>query len=101
MGGLLSCGRLRSVCAGLLAAGVLAATASTVSAAPAPGGAFLSGVQVTKSAVAAILTAGTAGGAKIDPASVKATFAGVAVPVSVKPIAQERRVATLLIDTSG
>jgi len=101
MVGLATCARLRSVGAGLLAAGFLAATASTVSAAPAPGGAFLSGVQVTKSAVAAILTAGTAGGAKIDPASVKATFAGVAVPVSVQPIAQERRVATLLIDTSG
>jgi tight adherence protein B len=37
----------------------------------------------------------------IVPTSVKATIAGVAAPVSVRPIARERRVATLLIDTSG
>ncbi|HEY5179143.1 MAG TPA: vWA domain-containing protein, partial [Dermatophilaceae bacterium] len=101
MGGLVAFARVRSVCAGLLAAGFLAATALTASAAPTPGGASLSDVQVTKSGVTAILTAQTAGGVKIDPASVKATIAGVAAPVSVQPIAQERRVATLLIDTSG
>src|SRR5665647_3979866 len=81
--------------------GFLAAAISTASAAPAPGGASLSDVQVTTPGVTAILTAQTAGGAKIDPSSVKATIAGVAAPVSVQPIAQERRVATLLIDTSG
>jgi tight adherence protein B len=101
MGGLVTCARLRSLGAGLLAAGFLAAATSTASAAPAPGGASLSEVQVTKPGVTAILTARTAGGAKIDPSSVKAMIAGVAAPVSVQPIAQERRVATLLIDTSG
>ncbi|HYO17315.1 MAG TPA: vWA domain-containing protein, partial [Dermatophilaceae bacterium] len=79
----------------------MAMVAVTAAAAPAPGGASLSEVHVTKSGVTAILTAPTAGGAKIDPASVKATLAGVAAPVSVQPIARERRVATLLIDTSG
>jgi len=76
-------------------------TAMTALAAPAPGGASLSEVRVTKSGVTAILTARMAGGAKIDPASVKATIGGVGAPVSVQPIARERRVATLLIDTSG
>jgi tight adherence protein B len=95
---------LRLVSAGLLAAGFLAAmtmTAMTTSAAPAPGGANLSDIRITTSGITAVLTARTAGGAKIDPASVKATIAGVVAPVSVQPIAQERRVATLLIDTSG
>jgi tight adherence protein B len=101
MGGLATCARLRSAGAGLLAAGLLAASAATASAATAPGGASLSEVQVTKAGVTAILTARTAGGAKISPASVRATLAGVAAPVSVQPIARERRVATLLIDTSG
>ncbi|MHB1474331.1 MAG: type II secretion system F family protein [Dermatophilaceae bacterium] len=93
--------RLRSVGVGLLTAGFLAAMASTASAAPEPGGVSLSDVQVTKAGVTAILTARTAGGAKIDPASVKAMIGGVGAPVSVQPIAQERRVTTLLIDTSG
>jgi tight adherence protein B len=95
--------RLRSACAGLLAAGLLAASASGVAAAPAPrpGGAALSEVQVTRSGITAILTAGTAGGAKIDPASVRATIGGVAAPASVLPLARGRRIATLLIDTSG
>jgi tight adherence protein B len=86
-----------------LAAGFLAATALTASAAPAPApvNASLTGVQVTSSGVTAILTAVTAGGAKIDPASVKATIAGVAAPVSVQPVGREYRVAILLIDTSG
>ena len=101
MAAFVTCARLRSACAGLLAAGFLAATVSTASAAPAPGGASLSEVQITASGVAAILTAQTAAGAKIDPASVKATIGGVAAPVTVQPIAQERRVAILLIDTSG
>ena len=83
--------------------GLIAATAVTASAAPAPvpGVVSLSEVHVTQSGVTAILTANTAGGAKIDPASVRATVAGLAVTVSVQPIARERRVATLLIDTSG
>ena len=96
--------RLRSVGVWLLTVGVLAAmttVASTASAAPAPGDASLSDVQVTKTGVTAILTARTAGGARIDPASVKATIGGVGAAVSVQPIAQERRVTTLLIDTSG
>jgi len=69
---------LRSVCAGLLAAGLLAATALTAFAAPTPGTAVLSDVQVTTSGVTAILTAQTAGGVQIDPASVKVTIAGAA-----------------------
>jgi tight adherence protein B len=96
--------RLRSVGVWLLTVGLLAAmttVASTASAAPAPGDASLSDVQVTKTGVTAILTARTAGGARIDPASVKATIGGVGAAVSVQPIAQERRVTTLLIDTSG
>ena len=94
---------LRSACAGLLAAGLVAATAPTTPAtpAPAPGSASLSDVQVSKPGVTAILTASMAGGAAIDPASVKATIAGVAAPVSVQSIAQERRAVILLIDTSG
>jgi tight adherence protein B len=110
MGGVETRGRRRSVCAALLAAVFLASTAltaltalpaSTASAAPSPGGASLSEVQVTRGGVSVILTARTAGGAKIEAASVKATIAGLDVPVSVQPVAQERRVATLLIDTSG
>ena len=101
MGGFVTCARLRTAGVGLLAAGLLVAANPAASAAPAPGGASLSEVQVTTSGVTAILTARTAGGAKIDPSSVKATIAGAAAPVSVQPIAQERRVATLLIDTSG
>jgi tight adherence protein B len=104
MGEIARYARLRLVSAGLLAAGFLAAmtmTAMTTSAAPAPGGANLSDIRITTSGITAVLTARTAGGAKIDPASVKATIAGVVAPVSVQPIAQERRVATLLIDTSG
>ena len=82
--------------------GSLAILASTASAAPAPpGDVSLSDVQVTATGVTAILTARAAGGAKIDPASVKASLGGVAAGVSVQPIAQERRVTTLLIDTSG
>ena len=61
----------------------------------------ISDVQVTKTGVSAILTARTAGGAKIDPASVKATLGGLDAVVKVQPIAAERRVTTLLIDTSG
>jgi tight adherence protein B len=61
----------------------------------------LSDVQVTQSALTAILTAPTAGGATVDPASVSATIAGVAAPVSVQSVANERRVAMLVIDTSG
>ncbi len=103
MGGRVRRARLRSACAGVLVAGFLAATASGVSAAtaPRPGAASLSEVQVTKAGVSVILTAQTAGGAKISPASVKATIGGVASPVSVQPIARERRLTTLVIDTSG
>ena len=87
--------------AGLLAALLLTATASvTASAAPTPGGVSLTDIRATKAGVTAILTART-GGAKIDPASVKATVGGVRVPLSVQPIARERRVTTLLVDTSG
>ena len=98
--------RLRSVgvtllTVGLLAAGSLAAAVSPASAAPAPGDVSISDVQVTPTGVSAILTARTAGGAKIDPASVKATIGGSAAVVKVQPIAAERRVTTLLIDTSG
>jgi tight adherence protein B len=103
MGALMTCVRLRSVCAGMLAAGLLAAAASSAAAAPAPapGSASLSEVQVTKTGITAILTASTVGGGQIDPASVKATIAGVAAPASAQPIAQERRAVILLIDTSG
>jgi tight adherence protein B len=103
MGGLVTGARLRPLCAGLLAAGLLVASASTAAPAPAPapGASSLSDVQVTTAGVTAVLTARTAGGAKIDPASVKATLAGLAVPVSVQPIAQSHRVVTLLIDSSG
>jgi tight adherence protein B len=108
MGELATRARLRSVgasllTAGLLAAGSQAATASTNtgSAAPAPVVVTLSDVQVTTSGVTTILTARTSGGARIDPASVKATIGGVGAPLTVQPIAQERRVTTLLIDTSG
>ena len=103
MGGLVTRARLRSMCAGMLAAGLLAAAASSAAAAPAPapGSASLSEVQVTKSGVSAILTVSTVGGGQIDPASVKATIAGVAAPASAQPIAQERRAVILLIDTSG
>ena len=98
--------RLRSVGVGLLAAGLLAAgslatAASSASAAPAPGDVSISDVQVTKTGVSAILTARTTSGAKIDPASVKATLGGLDAVVKVQPIAAERRVTTLLIDTSG
>jgi len=98
--------RLRSVgvglvTAGLLAAGSLATLSSTASAAPAPGDVSLSDVQVTSTGVTAILTASTSGGAKIDPASVKASLGGVDATVKVQAIAAERRVTTLLIDTSG
>jgi tight adherence protein B len=97
---------LRSVGVGLLAAGLLAAgslatAVSSASAAPATGDVSLSDVQVTKTGVTAILTARTASGAKIDPASVKATLGGLDAAVKVQPIAAERRVTTLLIDTSG
>ena len=103
MGGLMTCARLRSVCSGMLAAGLLAAAASSAAAAaaPAPGSASMSEVQVTKTGISAILTASTVGSGQIDPATVKATIAGVAVPASAQPIAQERRVVILLIDTSG
>jgi tight adherence protein B len=101
MGGLRAWSLLRTLGAGLLAAASLTSLAPAASAAQAPGGASLSEVKVTNAGVTAILTAQTARGAKIDPASVKATIAGVAAPVSVQPIARERRVATLLIDTSG
>jgi len=87
--------------AGFLAVGSLAAAVSTASAAPAPGDVSISDVQVTKTGMTAILTARTASGAKIDPASVKATLGGAAAAVKVQPIAAERRVTTLLIDTSG
>ena len=58
-------------------------------------------IRVTSSGVTAILTPPTAGGAPIDPISVKATIGGVGSPVSVQPMARERRVTTLLFDTSG
>jgi len=94
----------RSAAAALLASLLLmAGAAGTASAAvaPAPGGASLSDIRVTKSGVYAILTARATGGAMIDPASVTATIDGVRAPLSVQPVAQERRVTTLLIDTSG
>ena len=94
------CARLRSAAVALLGGLLLTATA-TATAAPAPGGTSLSDIRVTQSGVSAILTARAVGGAKIDPASVKATIGGGGAPVSVQPIAQERRVSTLLIDTSG
>jgi tight adherence protein B len=95
--------RMRSAAAVLLTALLLAVTSgATASGAPAPPGvASLSEVQVNGPAVSAILTASMAGGAAIDPASVKATVAGVAAPVSVQSAAQGRRVVILLIDTSG
>jgi len=98
------CTRWRSASAALLSALLLTVGATgTASAAPAPapGGASLSDLRVTKSGVSAILTARAIRGVKIDPASVKATIGGVRVPLSVQPIAQERRAITLLIDTSG
>ena len=113
MGDVATGARLRSGGVGLLVAMTMTAltmtamtamtgmTAVTASAAPQPGGASLSEVHVTKSVVTAILTARTVGDARIDPASVRATIGAVGVPVSVRPIARERRVATLLIDTSG
>jgi tight adherence protein B len=94
------CARLRSAAVALLGGLLLTATA-TATAAPAPGGTSLSDIRVTQSGVSAILTARAVGGAKIDPASVTATIGGGGAPVSVQPIAQERRVSTLLIDTSG
>ena len=87
--------------AGFLAVGSLAAAVSSASAAPAPGDVSLSDIQVTPTGVTAILTARAVGGAKIDPGSVKATIGGVDTAVSVRPIVKERRVTTLLIDTSG
>ena len=95
MGELATRARLMSAGVGLLLAVLLlAATASTASAAPAPGGVLLSDIQVTTSGVTAILTARTAGGARIDSASARATIGGVGAPVSVEPIAQEPRLAT-------
>ena len=85
----------------------LTVTAMTMTAAPAsaataePGAASLSDVQITKSGLSAVLTAPSAGGAQIDPASVKATIDGAAAPASVQAVVRERRVATLLVDTSG
>lgn len=105
MGGHLSRSRPGRAGAGLLAALLLTATASgnasaTPAPAPAPGGVSLTDIRATKAGLSGILTART-GGAKIDPASVKVTIAGVRVPLSVQPIAREPRVTTLLIDTSG
>jgi len=104
MGEYARCARQRSAAVALLTALLLTAVATTTSSAapaPAPGGASLSDVRVTQAGVSAIMIARAIGGAKIDPASVKATIDGVGAPVSVQPIAQERRVSTLLIDTSG
>jgi len=103
MGNVATRSRLRSLGVGLMTMGLLAAMVSTAAAspAPAPGGVSLSDVQVTTTGVTAILTARSAGGATIEPSSVKATLGGVAAPVNVQPIAQVRRVTTLLIDTSG
>src|ERR1035437_3382688 len=96
--------RQRSAAVALLTALLLTAVATTTSSAapaPAPGGASLSDVRVTQAGVSAIMITRAIGGAKIAPASVKATIDGVGARVSVQPIAQERRVSTLLIDTSG
>src|SRR5680860_181863 len=85
-GRLASRARLRSVGISLLTVGVLAAATtvgSAASAAPEPGGVSLSDVQVTATGITAILTARTANGATIDPASVKATLGGVDAAVSV------------------
>ena len=93
---------LRPAVVGLLAVLLLAATATATAApAPAPGDVSLTEVRVVKSGLTAILTARAIGGARIDPSSVKATIGGVRAPLTVQPIAQERRVTTLLIDTSG
>jgi len=92
--------RLRPAAVGLLAVLLLSAT-GTANAATAPGDVSLTEVRVVKSGLTAILTARAIGGARIDPASVKATMGGVSAPLTVQPIAQERRVTTLLIDTSG
>ena len=105
-------GRPRAAVVGLLGAIAESSlpatvTAMTMTAAPAsaataePGAASLSDVQITKSGLSAVLTAPSAGGAQIDPASVKATIDGAAAPTSVQAVVRERRVATLLIDTSG
>ena len=93
---------LRPAAVGLLAVLLLTATGTATAApAPAPGDVSLTEVRVVKSGLTAILTARAIGGARIDPASVKATLGGVRAPLTVQPIAQERRVTTLLIDTSG
>ena len=102
MGGRAARPRLRSACAGLLAMGLLAAitattaAASTVSAAPAPrpGAASLSEVQVTRSDPSPIQPRQMAGGAKIDPASVKVKIGSIAAPVLVQPIVNRRRVTS-------
>ena len=86
MGRLLTCARLRSVCAGLLAAAFLAATASSAAAASTIGSASMSKVQVAKSGVTATLTAQAVGVAKVGPAVAKATIAGVAAPDSAQPL---------------
>ena len=104
-GGLAIQSRLRSAGVLLLTAGLVAGTSVMVStaafAATEPGDVSLSDIQVTATGVTAVLTAHAAGGAKIDPASVQAILGGLPAGVSVQPIAQVRRVATLLIDTSG
>ncbi|MEO8557011.1 MAG: type II secretion system F family protein [Actinomycetota bacterium] len=104
-GGLAIQSCLRTAGVSLLMAGLVAGSSVMVStaafAAPAPGDVALSDVQITATGLTAILTAHAAGGAKIDPASVTATLGGVGAAVTVQPIAHERRVTTLLIDTSG
>lgn len=84
MGGVGSSALLRCACAGLLAAGLVAATALTATA-------LTVGGTLTQ----------MASGSAIEHASVKATIAGTAAPVSAQPPVQKGRVAHFLIDTSG
>ena len=104
MGALVTLPRLRSVSAGLLAAGFVAATALTASAAPPSGRPSLSDVQVSTSGVTRVPSAGTTGPLVVSANEGEKAFHGstvVNLAVQGQPSPSASLIALSVVPTSN
>ncbi len=87
---------------GVAIASIVAINPVPADAAPEPLPATLTGLRVDGSQVSGVVTVRASGeAAVIDPASVTVTVGGTPLPATVTPAAAQRRVAVLVVDTSG
>ncbi|SES43782.1 tight adherence protein B [Pedococcus cremeus] len=91
---------LAAFCTALVAVSLLGVQCAA--AAPEPGTASLTSVQLHDGTFTGVLTVRANGApVAVDPASLKAIVAGQTYPVTTTPVAQLRRATMLVVDTSG